>query len=118
RAKLSGHVSTALHETMDSGACFYAAKQDTMIDTPLGRVGIAKDSIAMVVASASGLAVYDLHDTHRNSIFIDCGHGNKDILLTPGHSAVITHRDVEQFEKINPATKVGYRKIASRPIGS
>jgi hypothetical protein len=117
-AKLTGHVSTVSRQTMDSGASLYAPKQDTIIETPFGSVGIAKDSIAMVIASENGLAVYDLHDTHKNSIFIKCGPDQSNIALTPGHSAVLTHRDVETFEQINPAQKVSYKKLTGTPFDS
>lgn len=103
---------------MDRGALLITPRQNTIIETPYGRVGIAKDSVALIIAFESGLAVYDLHDAHANSIFINCSLAKTNISLSPGGSAIVTHQDVQRFEQINPTALVAYKKMANRPVGN
>jgi hypothetical protein len=114
---LSGEVSTVRRQKIESGAAFYAPKEDTIIDTPFGSVAVARNSIAMVVSNQNGLAVFNLHDLHKDSILITCAGQDKTFPLAPGHSAVISTNGAGQFENINPAPKVAYRKITCQSLG-
>ncbi len=117
-AALTGEVSNLCHQTLNNGASLFAPHQDTVVETPFGSVSISGNSIAMVIASADSLAVYDLHDMHKNSVFVRCGNCQTMVSLTPGRSAVFTKPEKNRFESVNPAQKVAYKNLTHQKIGS
>jgi hypothetical protein len=91
-------------------------EQNTVVETPFGSVRVAANSVALIISSDDGLAVYDLHDGRKNAVVIS--NGSDTVALTPGRSAVLTRSSVNSFEEVNPAPIVGYRQVASKAMGS
>jgi hypothetical protein len=102
-------------QSLDKGAVFFAAQNKTLFETPFGLVRLAKDSVALIVVSADGLSVYDLHDIHRDSVVIE-PNGAAIISLNPGCCVSYSRNARERFEQINPAEMVAYRNVAYRQM--
>jgi hypothetical protein len=115
-SKLTGGVSNIQHKTLDSGALLLSPEQRTILDTPLGSVRLDKGSVALIVMSDKGLAVYNLHDEHNNAVVIN--DGASVLAVSPGRSAVVTRHVGKTFEEINPAPFVAYRRVGSSAAGN
>jgi hypothetical protein len=110
-----GIISNTAFKTLEHGVMLIAPDQPTVIKTGYGTVGVAAGAVALLVSFDRGVAVYDLHDSRRNSITMNYRHHS--ISLAPGQHALFTDRDVKYFEEVNAIGFVGYRKVAARDLG-
>jgi hypothetical protein len=110
---LTGGVSVTSRQDLEQGPLLLIPEQDKVVNTPHGSVRVAANSVALIISSADGLAVYNIHDTRKNAVIISSG--GKTINLAPGCSAVLT-RSGRTFEAANPAPFVSYRKLADRNV--
>jgi hypothetical protein len=112
----AGGDTTAARRSFDRGALLIAPEQNTIFDTPFATIAVSANSLAMIVATDRAVAVYDLHDSHKNAIMLTAS--NQTFALAPGQATVVADNDAHSFEQINPAQWVGYRKLTSKPLGS
>lgn len=112
--RLSGNVTNITRRSIQKGAMLMAPESNTVIDTPHGSVGVSAGSVALLIASDKGLAVYDLHDNKKGSVVITGG-GNSTSLI-PGRSAFLTKASAGEFGEVNPIKFVGYRHVVSRDL--
>lgn len=112
--RLSGNVTNVTRRSIQKGAMLMAPESNTVIDTPHGSVGVSAGSVALLIASDKGLAVYDLHDNKKGSVVITGG-GNSTSLI-PGRSAFLTKASAGDFGEVNPIKFVGYRHVVSRDL--
>jgi len=101
--------TTNKRQVLSEGNVVFAPSKDTTIETSHGTVDIAAGSIALVMQTKHGLAVYDLHDQGKNSIVVNAH--NKQLSLTPGRHVMVSDRHHNQFEDINPIELVQYRGL-------
>jgi hypothetical protein len=80
------------------------------VQTSFGSVDVAAHAIALIIAFDGGIAVYNLHDNKKDSVVVS-GAGHR-VSVAPGRNAVLTNRNVNYFEEVNPAEFVGYRRLA------
>lgn len=109
--RLSGEVSNTQTRTLERGPLLLSPQSDTTVQTAFGSVSVAAKSVVLVLAFDGGLAVYNLHDSHKNAVVVNCGEHSK--ALAPGQNIVMTERRVHFFEEINPAQSVSYRRMRS-----
>jgi hypothetical protein len=100
---------------LDSGAMLIAADRNQSLKTEYGAVTVAKDSLVLAIAFDHGIAVYNLHDTKRGAVSVSFR--NHNILIAPGQHVLLTDRDVQYFEQINPVNFVGYRNMDAKDLG-
>ncbi|MBU6455010.1 MAG: hypothetical protein KGS72_24785, partial [Cyanobacteria bacterium REEB67] len=112
---LNGGVSNTAERSLQKGSMFVAPDVDTVIQTGFGSVNVAAGSVALVVAFDGGVAVYNLHDSKRDSVVVS-GNGHN-VSVVPGRNAILTTRNVHYFEEVNPAEFVGYRRLTSTAFG-
>lgn len=112
--RLSGNVTNVTRRSIQKGAMLMAPESNTVIDTPHGSVGVSAGSVALLIASDKGLAVFDLHDNKKGSVVITGG-GNSTSLI-PGRSAFLTKASASDFGEVNPIKFVGYRHVVSRDL--
>ena len=93
---------------------FISPEKDTTVKTAFGNVDVAADSVALIIAFDGGLAVYNFHDTRRDSVVITSAAGQHKVAIAPGRHAVLTSRNVHHFQEVNPAEFVGYRNVSAR----
>ncbi len=92
---LKGYLSTqpeglSTEPSLRSGAGFFVPSKNLVVKTAFGKIKIDAGSAVLLMAFADGIAVYDLHDSHRNGVSISAaGH---EISLSPGY------RDVRELE--------------------
>jgi hypothetical protein len=96
------------------GAMLLAPEQNTEVTTAFGTVHIAQNSVALIVCTDLGLAVYNLDDKHLGAVRVSAN--GESIALAPGRMLAITSKAVGGFEQVNPAQFVGYRGITSREL--
>jgi hypothetical protein len=113
---LKGAISKPEKRVLERGALLLSPTQKTVVETPFGTVGVGAKSLVLLIAFAKGLAVYDLHDSHKNAVMVNCG--NHSVSLSPGRTAVVAGDGVESFEEINPVQWAGYRKMSTLAMGS
>jgi hypothetical protein len=104
--------ASKIEKTLRQGPLLLAPQHDTTVFTGAGRVDVAADAVALIIAFDGGVAVYNLHDYKRDSVVIHNNH--RKLSIAPGRNAVLTTRDVHYFEEVNPAVFVGYRRLASQ----
>jgi hypothetical protein len=97
------------------GNVVVAAGKDMVIDTAFGKVHVAANAVALVMALPTGTAVYNLDDSGKDSVVISIG--DKQLSLAPGRQAMITSHLVDGFEMVNPAESFGYRNITRNKVG-
>ncbi len=108
---LQGKVSNISQRNLSRGAMLLAPQTNTTVNTDSGKVFVAADAVALIVAFDGGVAVYNFHDKKHDSVVIE-GIGHK-LSVSPGRNAVLTNRNIHYFEEVNPAEFVGYRKLAA-----
>lgn len=113
---LTGEVSNASHQRLDSGALMLSPEQNTVVETPFGSVSVAAKSLALIISHPSGLSVYDMHDGRLNAVVMNDGIST--FALSPGRCTVFAKSSINSFEEVNPAQFVGYRQLASRTLSS
>jgi predicted ATPase len=102
--------------TLHRGTVMAAPSTDAVINTPLGQIKVGAKSLALVMAFANGLAVYDLDDTRKGAVEVIAG--GKSITLSPGQHIFVTNSNVRGFEDVNPAQMIGYRGITSQSLNN
>ncbi len=109
---LKGKISNNMERYLNQGPMLLAPEVNTSVRTDYGSVDVAAHAVALIIAFDGGLAVYNLHDTMRDSVVVTSG--SHSLAVVPGHSAVITRREVRSFEQVNPAEFVGYKRMSTR----
>jgi hypothetical protein len=98
------------------GNVVIAADHDTVLETPFARVTVKAKSMALIMALPGGTAVYNLDDSHKDSVVIAVGENQ--MTLTPGRHATITSHLVDGFEMINPVESFAYRNLSRTKLNS
>lgn len=116
---LAGAVSTTVgvprkEASLNRGTILAVPSTDTLINTPVGQIKIGAKSLALVMAFANGLAVYDLDDVRKGAIEVVAG--GQSITMSPGQHIFITRSNAQSFDEVNPAQMIGYRSITSRDL--
>ncbi len=113
--KLTGEVSNTVHsKTLNHGPLLLLPEQNTVVDTPFGSVSVAAGSVALIVSSGTGIAVYNLHDAHSNAVVLSSG--GDTVTVSPGRTALLAGPTSGTFEQVNPAPIVGYRRVTSKEL--
>jgi hypothetical protein len=102
------HAKNNRHVLADGNAVF-APFIDSIVETPCGTVKIKAGSIALVMHSRDGMAVYDLHDQGKNALVVEAH--NKRIGLTPGRHVMVSSHSRRDFSSVNPIELVQYRGL-------
>jgi hypothetical protein len=113
--RLSAKISNTDTRNLERGPLLISPQTETVVHTDFGSVSVAAKSVALIVAFDGGVAVYNLHDSHKDAVVVNCGSHN--FSLAPGQNAVVTNRQVRFFEEINPAQCVAYRRMAAKEFG-
>ncbi|MBS1998465.1 MAG: hypothetical protein JSS86_19205, partial [Cyanobacteria bacterium SZAS LIN-2] len=114
---INANVHTACDSaeaSINSGSTLYTPDRDIVVKTTFGDVKIAAHSMALVMAFNHGIAVYDLDDTHHQSVVVEVG-GRK-IALAPGKHLLVTGNQYESFEEINPSAVIPYKGVTKTAI--
>jgi hypothetical protein len=101
---------------LNDGALLIASEQAQEIVTPLGTITLAKNALALVIADAASVSIYNLDDTRKDSIVLRSG--KERISLSPGRHVTLTSRSKKSFAEINPIKTVGYRSLRSRSLNN
>ncbi len=91
---LAGVMPNNVTRTLQSGPLLLAPDKNEVVETPFGSVSVAAGSMALIVSSTKGLAVFNLHDSHKNAVVINGGGGT--YAVNPGRSAVRFPRVMRQ----------------------
>ncbi len=109
-------ASTAESETyeLNYGSSVFAAEKDTCVLTPEGKVHIAAKSVALLMVSSGGLAVFNFDDAHANAVRIESN--GKTIPVAPCHQATLVTGSKLTFADANPLQAIAYRGIESKKL--
>jgi hypothetical protein len=100
------------------GNVIVAPTQDTTIDTGFATVKVSAGSIALIMATPTGTAVYNLDDGHTRSVVVSVvSAGERQLALAPGRHVLVTSHLVDSYDLVNPAQSFSYRNLSSRKIG-
>lgn len=109
-------VDAAMHHATDesvhrleNGKAIFAPKHDTIVETAQGSVTLAAGAVALVAKSNNGLAVYNLHDNHKNSVVININ--GRAISLPPGRHAHISTQERGVYADVNPIELIQHRAL-------
>jgi hypothetical protein len=101
---------------LDSGAMILCPEHDVTVESPFGKVSVAAKSLVVLVATNSGLSVFNLHDESRNSVMIVADGKTTDVY--PGRHVTISNAKEERFEEINPGLFIPHRNMRVYDAGS
>lgn len=110
----NGGTESAHH--LQSDKAIFAPTNDTVVETAHGSVKVAAGSVALITQSNSGLAVYNLHDNHKNSVVISVNGSN--ISLPPGRHAHISTQRKGVFADVNPIELVQHRDLQQSKLAN
>lgn len=102
--------------SLKSGKMIFAPFVDTTVETPFGNVDIDAKSIALVITSSEGTAIYNFDDLHRDAIKVQVG--KTTLNVAPGHHLMVTSAAVQGFDQVNPNEAIGYRGLRDADIGN
>jgi len=100
---------------LDRGSLLVVPAADTVIKTAYGDVSVAGKSVALVVATRNGLAVFNLDDRKVDAVTVNSG--GKNLSIRPGTSAFIVSESVRSLEQINPVQLLSHRRIYEQKLG-
>ncbi|MBX9670778.1 MAG: hypothetical protein K2X93_24470 [Candidatus Obscuribacterales bacterium] len=111
---LQGEVSNGVqHRTLERGPLLLAPQTDVVVDTPHGSIAVAAKSLVLMISSEDSLAVYNMHDVHKNAVTVT--HDGNSINVAPGTTALLD-KSSKTFEELNPAQFVRYRQPACKAV--
>lgn len=102
--------------SLPSGKMIFAPFVDTTVETPFGNVEIDAKSIALIITSSKGTAVFNFDDLHRDAVRIRAG--KTTLNVAPGRHLMVTSAAVSGFDQVNPNEAIGYRGLSEANIGS
>lgn len=103
------HATAESVHRLDNGKAIFAPKHDTIVETAQGSVKLAAGAVALVAKSNNGLAVYNLHDNHKNSVVININ--GRAISLPPGRHAHISTQLRGVYADVNPIELIQHRAL-------
>jgi hypothetical protein len=105
----SSSATQAAGASLKHGAVLFAPTTDTNIETSLGTISIDAGSLVFVAASHDGVAVYNIFDSHSNSVVVHSA--DRLLALAPGKQVLLTRKTTAGFDELNPSQCIGYRNI-------
>lgn len=112
--KQSANASHTGLPRLQHGGTLLAPDDDMTLATPFGDLKVAAKAIVLVVLNDHGLALYNLHDEHRESVTLEATRGALD--LDVGRHLFVT-RSGDSYEELNPLGYVAHRNLKSNEIG-
>ncbi|MBX9724945.1 MAG: hypothetical protein K2X81_26300 [Candidatus Obscuribacterales bacterium] len=92
---------------LEDGNYLVSSKKESFVKFREGILSIAANSMVFVMSTRDCTAIYDLHDSKSNAVFVSVGQHR--IRLLPGQQLVVS-KTTADFDEINPLAKLGYRK--------
>ena len=101
---------------ISKGNALFAPKKDIVALTDLAEIHIGGGSLVGILRpSPDVVSIYDLEDTGNKKVTIKVN--DESLTLSPGKSLIIS-KEVREFEKINPAHHIAYRKVEAKKFKS
>lgn len=97
---------------LSSGSFLCTPGEDTIFETSLANVKVDKGAMVLVMVRDQSLAIFNLHDTHKNAVQVKVGESS--LALSPGRQAVLTRSKSDQFHLVNPAEIFQYRDLTRK----
>lgn len=95
------------------GTTLFVPHNDMIVETAHGNVHIASNSVVLVSSNLNDLAVYDIHDHKKGSIWIETT--GKRLNLAPGRHIVITTDESGNFAMANAIQTIPHCDITRMP---
>jgi hypothetical protein len=107
---LSVQTGRTAHEILlNTGSMLVAPSKDETVRTNFGDVRIKAGAVALVIGLENGVAVYDMHDSHRGDVSVStCGQRFR---LNPGTHVTLANNNISTFGHINPLRCIGHRDM-------
>ena|GEM_PF-961989 len=94
---------------LKNGNILFVPNVDTTVLTPHGKVKLAANSVALIMQSDNGLAVFDIDDHSKNAVVVESN--DKKFSLSPGRHVVVSSHNSEEFSDVNPIELMQYRGL-------
>ncbi|MDZ4833080.1 MAG: hypothetical protein SGJ27_04695 [Candidatus Melainabacteria bacterium] len=101
---------------ISSGSFLYTPADDMVVKTSLTTVKIDKGSMVLLMVHENSVAVFNLHDSHKNAVTLSAG--KQSLSVSPGHQAVLTRSTSDDFHLINPAEIFQYRNLKHKVVAN
>ncbi|MBS2005405.1 MAG: hypothetical protein JST01_00090 [Cyanobacteria bacterium SZAS TMP-1] len=111
-ARLITIQNNSLPLDIRNGAFLIAAKAEFLLNTPLGTITLAPDSLALVLLTNDAFAVYDIDDKNSKSVLISTKAGN--FYLRPGQLIQVGSQRSQCFDDVNLAQLIPVRRVKVR----
>ncbi len=99
---------------LSMGNAPFIPKKDIVVQTDLAEIHVGAGSMVGVLKPGPGVvSIYDLEDTGNKKVSVKVG--NESINLSPGKHLILS-KEAGEFEKINPARRIAYRRPESKTL--
>ncbi len=99
---------------ISKGNALFVPKKDIIVLADLAEIHIGAGSMVGVLRPRPDVvSIYDLEDSGSKKVSIKVG--NESFALAPGKNLIIS-KEADEFEKINPAHRIAYRKLESKKL--
>jgi len=115
-AKLHFNEAASNGQNLNSGSMLVAPMTDVSIETPLGAVQVAANSLVLVMSFDDGVAIFNFDDSNRHSVRLNTG--DKQLSIAPGQSLIVTRNSNAALCDINPAQLIAHRSVTERHLGN
>ncbi|MBX3073039.1 hypothetical protein KF913_03920 [Candidatus Obscuribacterales bacterium] len=94
---------------LNRGAVVFAPAQDTDVKLPGMSLKLARNSVALVVATGDAVSIYDFDDRRKGSVVIETP--GERIALSPGQHVTIASGS-DDFANLNPLEAIPHRALS------
>jgi len=101
--------------SLPSGRTLFVPSKDTTVETQFGNIYIGAGSVVLVSSDASGVAIYNIHDSGKHAVSIDV-QGRK-MSVCPGRHLLVSNNRGTDFAASNHVESVLHRAVSTSTIG-
>jgi hypothetical protein len=106
---VKGEGFKAVAQTLSTGSTLVSADHAMTIETPFGQVKLAAGSVVLTVLNKDGLAIYNVHDAHRDDVHVIVDGHSMPVPIS--HHLMITSG--KSYEDVNPIENITHRDMKS-----
>lgn len=114
---LKGVARTALRERVEAtetGKTLFVPTHDMTVETQFGKLHIGGGAVVLVSTNRNGVAVYNIHDTSKESVAFDV-RGQK-MTICPGRHMLVSAGSGTDFASVNHIESVLHRGVSTTMV--
>lgn len=103
-------IEAADHISVLEGTALIVADRDMEIAINVGKLKIAEGSVVLISTTPKGTAVFDFHDTGKNSVLLTVA--GRSLAISPGRHLHATSEKTTDFAAVNSLDRIAHRRVS------